>query len=133
MLDEGWLLIGVQHVKHITSALQSSSLSLQPLPPASSATSPGQQLEIQVPIPPTTTESRQAASAQATAKGEAALYALNQARAVAKKRLRALSLAKKVGSDDLKRAEKEMEKINKESEGVMTKLVEEKKRALMGN
>ena len=89
-------------------------------------------MEIHVPIPPTTTESRQAASAQATAKGEAALFALNQARAAQKKRLRALSLARKVGPDDLKRAEKEMEKINKDSEAVMGKMVDEKKRALMG-
>ena len=128
----------MQHVKHISSALQSSPLSLQvitPSPPPNSgsgASSSGQQLEIHIPVPPTTTESRQAASAQATTKGDAALFALNQARAAQKKRLRALSLAKKVGPDELKRAEKEMEKINKEAEGVVGKIVEEKKRGLMG-
>ncbi|KAG7005935.1 hypothetical protein G7Y79_00017g043170 [Physcia stellaris] len=127
-----------EHVKYISSALQSSPLSLQVLTPSpppnsgSGASSSNQQLEIHIPVPPTTTESRQAASAQATAKGDAALSALNQARAVQKKRLRALSLARKVGPDELKRAEKEMEKINKEAEGVVGRIVEEKKRGLMG-
>ena len=37
-----------------------------------------------------------------------------------------------MGPDELKRAEKEMEKINKEAEGVVGKIVEEKKRGLMG-
>ena len=46
--------------------------------------------------------------------------------------MRSLSLAKKVGPDELKRAEKEMEKINKESEGMVGRIVEEKKRTLIG-
>ena len=101
--------------------------------PPSSSTAPGQQLEIHIPIPPTTTESRQAAAAQASSKGEAALFAINQARAAQKKRLRALGLSRKVGPDQLRRAEKEMEKINKDSEGVVGKIVEEKRKSLMGN
>lgn len=91
-----------------------------------------QQLEIHLPVPPTTTESRQAAASQATAKGDAALFTLNQARGTQKKRLRALQLARKVGPDELKRANKEMERINKEAEVVMGRIVEEKRRVLLG-
>ena len=105
-----------------------------PSPAASSASNPSSttQLEIHIPVPPTTTASRQTASGIASQKGEAALFALNQARSAEKKRLRALHLAKKVGPDDLRRAEKEMEKINKDSQAVMEKLVRERKRTLEG-
>lgn len=112
-------------------------MNLQPQTPPATASSPNNpssttQLEIHVPIPPTTTESRQTASGVATQKGEGALFALNQARSAEKKRLRALHLAKKVGPDDLRRAEKEMEKINKDSQAAMEKLVKERKRTLEG-
>ena len=61
------------------------------------------------------------------------MFALNQARAAEKKRLRAMHLARKVGPDNLRRAEKEMEKINKDSQAVMEKLVRDRKRALEGD
>ena len=112
-------------------------MKLQPQTPSPTASTPSNpssttQLEIHIPIPPTTTESRQVASGVASQKGEAALFALNQARAGEKKRLRALHLARKVGPDELRRAEKEMEKINKDSQAVMERLVKERKRTLEG-
>lgn len=126
-----------QHMKPISSALQSSSMNLQPQTPSPTASTPNNpasttQLEIHIPVPPTTTASRQSASAVATQKEEAALFALNQARSAEKKRLRALHLARKVGPDDLRRAEKEMEKLNKDSQAVVEKLVRQRKKTLEG-
>lgn len=124
-------------MKPISSALQSSAMNLQPQTPSPTASAPNDpasttQLEIHIPVPPTTTASRQSASAVATQKGEAALSALNRTRSAEKKRLRALHLAKKVGPDDLKRAEKEMEKLNKDSQVVMENLIKERKKTLQG-
>lgn len=112
-------------------------MNLQPQAPNSTASTPSSpslptQLEIHIPVPPTTTESRQTAAGVASQKGEAALFALNQARSAEKKRLRALHLARKVGPDDLRRAEKEMEKINKDSQAAMEKLIKERKKTLEG-
>jgi len=126
-----------QHMKPISSALQSSSMNLQPQTPSPTAPTPinltsTTQLEIHIPVPPTTTASRQSASAVATQKGEAALFALNQARSAEKKRLRALHLARKVGPDDLRRTEKEMEKLNKDSQAVMENFIRERKKTLEG-
>lgn len=115
-----------QHVKPILSALASSSENLNP------TNSPTDPLTILVPIPPTTQESREAAKALASKKGDEALVALREARGVEKKRLRAMELGKQVGPDDSRRAEKEMEKINERAMGEAKKLVEGARRGLDG-
>ncbi|KAL9023964.1 MAG: hypothetical protein Q9196_006858, partial [Gyalolechia fulgens] len=79
-----------EHVKPLLTAFASSPLSINPLPP--SADTP---FELHIPIPPTTTESRQQALAQVSAKGEQALFALREARGAEKKRLNNLWLARK--------------------------------------
>ncbi|KAL9009638.1 MAG: hypothetical protein Q9173_005349, partial [Seirophora scorigena] len=100
------LLVGEkEHVKPLTTALAASPLALNAQPPPTHAP-----LELHIPIPPTTTESRHAALSVVSAKGEAALFALREARGAQKKRLRQLKLAAKVGPDSLRRAEKELEK-----------------------
>ncbi|KAL9126220.1 MAG: hypothetical protein Q9217_004700 [Psora testacea] len=116
------------HLKPVTSALQSTEgLSPQPAPPG------GDPLHIIIPIPPTTRESRQQASKSAHEKGEAALFSLREARGAQKKKLRAMELAKKVGPDDLKRAEREMEKVNERATGAVKKVVEDARRRLEGH
>lgn len=68
----------------------------------------------------------------ASQKGEAALFALREARGAQRKRLRALELGKKVGPDEMKKALAEMEKVNERAVGEGKKLVEGCRRGLQG-
>ncbi|KAL8679145.1 MAG: hypothetical protein Q9186_004536 [Xanthomendoza sp. 1 TL-2023] len=129
------LMVGDKaHLKPIQSAISSQPLNLSPLPPAppssSSSISSHQPLEIHIPIPPTTTESRLAALSKVSSRGESALFALREARGAQKKRLRELRLAKKVGPDKLWKAEQELEKVNEGGVGRVKKVVEERRRGL---
>ena len=65
-------------------------------------------------------------------KGEAALFALREARGAHRKHLRALALGKMVGPDELRRAEKEMEKVNEGAVAEAKKMIEEGKKKVMG-
>ena len=96
-----------------------------PLPP-----SPDNPLEIHLPVPPTTAESRRKAIALAHEKGEAALHLLREARGAQKKRLRALELSKKAGPDNLRRAEKELEQINHKAKEDLERIVKERQKSL---
>jgi ribosome recycling factor len=69
------------------------------------------QTQLNVPIPPPTKESRDQALAAASKTGETAKAAVQTARSVQQKRLRGMELKKAVRPDDLKKAQKEMEKI----------------------
>ena len=117
----------LQHLKPVTSALQSTE-GLSPQSPPQGA----DPLHIIIPIPPTTRESRQQASKLAHEKGEATLFSLREARSAQKKKLRAMELARKVGPDDLKRAERDMEKVNEKATGEVKKVVEEARKRLEG-
>ncbi|KAL8918005.1 MAG: hypothetical protein Q9208_007603 [Pyrenodesmia sp. 3 TL-2023] len=120
------LLVGEkEHIRPISSALASSPLALNAPPP-----SPHTPLELHIPIPPTTTESRQQALAAVSAKGESALFALREARGERRKHLRELKLAKKVGPDMMRRAEKELEKVNEKGVADVKKVVEAGRKAL---
>ncbi|KAI4118331.1 MAG: hypothetical protein LQ345_001593 [Seirophora villosa] len=120
------LLVGEkEHVRPLTTALAASPLALNAQPPPTHAP-----LELHIPIPPTTTESRHAALSAVSAKGEAALFALREARGAQKKRLRQLKLAAKVGPDSLRRAEKELEKVNERGVAEVKKVVEAGRKAL---
>jgi len=95
-----------QHLKPITTAIQSSpTLSLQPLPDSHNP------LQLNIPIPPPTKESRDLALAQATKGGEAANVGIRNARGAMQKKLRQMEIKKVVRPDDLKKAREEMEKI----------------------
>jgi ribosome recycling factor len=88
------------------SAIQGSkNLNLQPQPDAQNG------LQLNVPIPPPTKESRDLALAAASKAGETANIGIRNARGAMQKRLRAMELKKAVRPDDLKKAHKEMEKI----------------------
>ncbi|KAI4184588.1 MAG: hypothetical protein L6R41_004642 [Letrouitia leprolyta] len=114
-----------EHTKPLLTALSSSPLSINPLPP-----SPTTPFELHIPIPPTTTESRQTAIAQVSAKGKKALFALREARGAEKKRLNALKLGNKVGPDMLRRGETELERVNEKGVGEVKKVVEGGRRGL---
>ncbi|KAI4218131.1 MAG: hypothetical protein LQ349_008845, partial [Xanthoria aureola] len=110
------LMVGEkEHIKPITMALAAAPLALTPVSSSSSpfSTTPSsatsssssqQSLEIHIPIPPTTGESRQAALHLVAGKGETALFALREARGVQKKRIRQLELSGKIGSEKARKA-----------------------------
>ncbi|KAL8864160.1 MAG: hypothetical protein Q9198_010055 [Flavoplaca austrocitrina] len=124
-------LKSVQHIKPLTSTLSNPPLSLTPLPPSTlSSTSSQQALEIHIPIPPTTGESRTAAINTVSAKGEAALFAVREARGVLKKRIRALDLAGKIGPDKQRTAVRDLDKVNEKGVEMVKTVVLEKRRAL---
>ena len=97
---------------------------------ATSSSSSQQSLEIHIPIPPTTGESRQAALHLVAGKGETALFALREARGVQKKRIRQLELSGKIGSEKARKAVRELEGVNQGGVGRVKMIVEEKRRAL---
>ena len=113
-------------MKAITSALSAPPHNLNPQP------SPTEPLTLTIPLPPITQESRQGAAKVAGQKGEAALFALREARGAHKKRLNKLSVGRLVGPDELRRAEKEMEKANEGAVAQAKKMIEEGKRRVMG-
>jgi len=114
-----------KHLKPVTTAL-TAALSITPSTPPSSAPL----LELHLPIPPTTAESRAEAQKEAASRGEAALAALREARGAQKKKLRALGLAKVVGPDEMFKAEKELERVNEAGVGECRRVVEERRRAV---
>ncbi|MCJ1468958.1 hypothetical protein MMC07_007589 [Pseudocyphellaria aurata] len=94
-----------KHVKPILSALNNSPNSLAPV------MSPSNPLEVHIPLPPPTGESRSAAVDAAAKLGEAAGVALSSARATYKKKLRQLELSKSMRPDELRKAGEAMEKV----------------------
>ncbi|CAG8972975.1 hypothetical protein HYALB_00008335 [Hymenoscyphus albidus] len=101
------ILVGEKdHVHAITSAIQEAKdLNLQPQP------DPKNELQLNIAIPPPTKESRDLALAAASKTGETAKTAVQSARSVQQKRLRAMELKKTARPDDLKKAQKQMESI----------------------
>ncbi|RKF54336.1 Ribosome-recycling factor, mitochondrial [Erysiphe neolycopersici] len=94
------------HVKSIISAIQSATfLNLQPIQ------DPQEPTQLNVPIPPPTTESRDLALTTARKVGETAITGVRSTRALMQKKLRNIELKKLARPDDLKKAHKEMEKI----------------------
>ena len=83
-------------------------------------------------MPPVTAESRLAAKKQADRKGEEALFALREARGAQRKRHRSMELGRLVGPDGLRRAEKEVEKLNEGAVGAAKGMVGDCKRGLEG-
>ena len=63
-------------------------------------------------------------------KGEQAQYVIREARGAERKRLRALALARIVGPDLMRRAERELEKVNEKGVGEVNGVMEGGKRAL---
>lgn len=118
-------MLAEQHLKPILSALAS-------LPSLSYTTSPTDPLTLTIAIPPVTAESRLAAKKVADKKGEEALFALKEARGAQKKKHRSMELGRLVVPDELRRAEKEMEKVNERAVGEAKGLVEGCRKGLEG-
>lgn len=114
-----------QHLKPVLSALAS-------LPSLTYTTSPTDPLTLTIAIPPVTAESRLAAKKQADKKGEEALFALREARGAQRKKHRSMELGRLVGPDELRRAEREVEKVNEGAVGEARRLVEGCRRGLEG-
>ena len=117
-------MINPQHIKPITSAIQTSSLSLNPQPDPHNAT------HLTLPIPPPTRESRMEALQVAAKAGEHAGVAVRNARGVQQKRLRAMQIARTVRPDDLKKAGDGMEKVVERGLEEVKKVVEGARRVL---
>lgn len=87
-------------------------------------------LLLTIPIPPPTKESRDAALGAAGKAGETAAMGVKNARAASQKRLRGLKLKKAVRPDDLRKAEKEMEKIVEKAGADVKKTVDTAKKGM---
>ncbi len=79
-----------------------------------------------------TAESRLAAKKQADGKGEEAQFALREARGAQRKRHRRMELGRLVGPDELRRAEREVERVNEEAVRVARGMVDLCRRGLEG-
>ncbi|KAF7910753.1 uncharacterized protein EAF01_002262 [Botrytis porri] len=113
------VLVGEKdHSKPILSTIQSSTLSLQPTP------DPQNPLVLNIPIPPPTKESRDAALQAASKAGELASHGVRNARGAMQKKLRAMEVKKTVRPDDSKKAHKEMEKVVEKGNGEVKKIVD---------
>ncbi|KAH8679821.1 ribosome recycling factor-domain-containing protein [Tricladium varicosporioides] len=108
-----------EHVHAVTTAIQGAKdINLQPQQDSENEN------QLNIPIPPPTKESRDLALSQASKTGETAKTAVQAARAVQQKRLRAMELKKTVRPDDAKKAHKEMEKIVEKGVGDVKKAVD---------
>lgn len=112
------------HLKAISSAILSSDLSLTPQPDATNA------LQLNIPLPPPTKESRDQAVQQAVRAGEKAGDAVRNARGAMQKRLRGMQVAKSVRPDDLKKAGERMEKVVERGQGEVKRIVDAAKKVL---
>ena len=116
----------LQHLKPVSSAIQSSNLSLTPQPDPS-----GQDpLLLTLNIPPPTAESRKLAVAAATKAGDAANNGIRNARQGQQKKLRAMQVAKTARPDDLKKAGVAMEKVVEKGVGEVKKIVDGARKVL---
>lgn len=119
------ILVGEHdHVKHIISSIQNSSLNLQPVQDPHNAN------QLNVPLPPPTKESRDAAQAAAQAAGTKAITAITNTRGVMQKHLRKMEIEKLALPDELKRAHKEMEKIVQEGQKKVKDVVKVAQKAM---
>lgn len=110
----------------MSSAIQSSSLSLTPQPDPTGANP----LLLVLNIPPPTADSRKAAIAEASKAGEKASKNVRDARGKQQKKLRALQLNKSARPDDLKKAGTLMEKVVEKGTAELKKVVDNAKKVL---
>jgi len=120
------LTILSQHVKPVTSAIQSSSLSLTPQPDPTGQN----KLLLILNIPPPTAQSRKAVIDEAVKAGEKASTSIRDARGKQQKKLRAMQLNKSARPDDLKKAGTMMEKTVEKGSAELKKVVDNAKKVL---
>ncbi|KAK5124102.1 hypothetical protein LTR85_001805 [Meristemomyces frigidus] len=121
------VLVGEKdHIKPVSSAIQSSTLSLTPQPDPTGANP----LLLIINIPPPTADSRRAAVQEATKAGEKAGTSVRDARGKQQKKLRALQLNKTARPDDLKKAGAQMEKVVEKGSAEVKRIVDGARKVL---
>ena len=115
-----------QHVKPISSSIQSSSLSLTPQPDPTG----NNPLLLVLNIPPPTAESRKQVVSEATKAGEKAGTAVRDARAKQQKKLRSMEKERTALPDNVKKAGTQMEKLVVKANADVKKTVDGAKKAL---
>ncbi|PGH33652.1 ribosome recycling factor [[Emmonsia] crescens] len=119
------ILVGEEeYIKPITSALLSSNLSLNPQP------DPHNSLQLNVPIPPPTKESREQSVKDAKAAMEKASNAVRNARGAINKKLKNMGVKKLVRPDDLRKHVEKMEKVAEKGQKEVKDVFEGAKKAL---
>ncbi|KAK3719125.1 hypothetical protein LTR37_004689 [Vermiconidia calcicola] len=121
------ILVGEKdHLKPMTSSIQSSALSLTPQPDPTGANP----LLLILNIPPPTAESRRAAVTEATKAGEKAGSGVRDARGKQQKKLRAMQVSKSARPDDLKKAGDKMEKVVEKGQAEVKRIVDGARKVL---
>ena len=87
-------------------------------------------MQLNIPIPPPTKESRNLALANAHKVGEAATLGVRNARAAMQKRMRGMELKKIVRPDNLRNAHKEMEKVVEKGNLAVKKMVDTARKSM---
>ncbi|KLJ10903.1 ribosome recycling factor [Blastomyces silverae] len=119
------ILVGEEdYIKPITSSLLSSNLSLNPQP------DPHNSLQLNVPIPPPTKESRDQSVKDAKAAMDKASTAVRNARGAINKKLKNMGVKKLVRPDDLHKQVEKMEKIAEKGQKEVKDVFEGAKKAL---
>ncbi|KAL3455550.1 ribosome recycling factor-domain-containing protein [Aspergillus heterothallicus] len=112
------------YLKPISSAILSSSLSLTPQPDSHNA------LQLNIPIPPPTKESRDQTVLAAKAAMEKASSSVRDARGVVHKRLQALVKKKVARPDDARKSQDKMEKLAEKGQKDVKDLFETAKKTM---
>ena len=116
----------MQHIKPVRSAIAASPYSLNPAP---SARSP---LELDVPLPAPTQDSRREEQAAAAKLTERAVANVRDARAVRKKQIADLFTRQLLGPDSRHKAEDMMEKVVRNANTEVNNIGNAAKKALQG-
>lgn len=112
------------HIKPITSAIVSSNLSLTAQPDAHNS------LQLNVPIPPPTKESRDRTIGIAKTAMEKAAGAVRDSRGAVHKRLQDMQKKKTARPDDVRKAQEQMEKFTEKGQKEVKDLFEAARKAL---
>lgn len=113
----------MQLVKPVNSAIIASDLSLTP------QLDPHNPLQLNVPIPPPTKESRERTIKTAKTAMDRAVNAVRNSRAVLHKRFQEMQKKKEARPDDIRRAHDQMEKVAEKGQKEIKDLFEAAKKA----
>ncbi|KAA8642182.1 hypothetical protein EYZ11_007396 [Aspergillus tanneri] len=114
----------VDYLKPITSAILSSNLSLTPQPDAHNA------LQLNVPIPPPTKESREKTVVFAKMAMEKAITAVRDSRSSVHRRLQDMQKRKTARPDDIRKVQEQMEKLTEKGQKEVKELFEVAKKSM---
>ncbi|KAK2811939.1 hypothetical protein FQN50_001646 [Emmonsiellopsis sp. PD_5] len=113
-----------EYLKPISSAITSSNLSLTPQP------DPHNTLQLNIPIPPPTKESRDQSVKDAKAAMDKASNAVRNARGALNKKLKNMGVKKVIRPDDLRKAIEQMEKVAEKGQKEVKDVFEGARRTL---